>query len=124
MKTFFEHVEHLRGKPHATRRQIALGGALGGAALIGVVWLAGTIYSGTFYIQGSSFAESTEQGTTLAATDTAAPDNSNLLGAASAAASAASAGGSAPQIEIVSTATSSTLSKTSQPKAEQTVIPF
>lgn len=123
MKSLFEHIEYLKQKPHDTRRQIAFATAFGASALVALVWFVGVVSTGTFAIQGSSFAESTGQQPSLAT----GPQSSHtdLLGAASAADAASNSANAPAHIEIISTATSSTLSgKSGGPQAEQTVIPF
>lgn len=119
MRTLSHHVDRLRAKPHATRRQIALASAFGISAFIALLWFVGVVATGTFNIQGTSFAESTGQEPSLAAN--APPKNSNIIGAASAALGFEQ--GDSARIEIVSSATSSTLSQKDR-QSEQTVIPF
>ena len=120
MRTLFEHIEIIKQKPHDTRRQIAFAAAFGCTTLVALVWLVGTVSTGTFAIHGSSFADRAGQGPSLSAQQDSS--NANLLGAASAAKIEASA---PARIDIVNTATSSTFSgKSGGPQAEQTVIPF
>lgn len=114
MKTIFEHIEHIQGKPHHVRKQIAFGTAAAAATLVGLVWLAGSLSLGTFAIKGSSFAESTGQ-TSVIATDHST-DTANIAGAA-----AVLPSDSAPaRIEIVN----ATSSAPEQSNAGQTTIPF
>lgn len=112
MKVLFDHIDRVKQQPHHIRRQVALTVAGGLAALIGLVWLLGSLSLGTFALKGSDFAASTNA-------DQAAPDgsldNAQLAGAAAATPS----NSSAAHIEIIDSATTT---KTAQP--EQTVIPF
>ncbi|MHB8709989.1 MAG: hypothetical protein ACYC6X_00315 [Minisyncoccota bacterium] len=116
MKTIFDHIEYVKGKPHHVRKQIAFTAAAMGAGLVGLVWLVGSVSLGAFAIQGTSFAESTGQAGVIA---TSGSDNgsSNLAGAAAALPTDANA---PAHIEIIDTASSTA----GQTKAEQTVIPF
>lgn len=116
MKTLFEHIEHVKTKPHHVRRQVALTVAFGISAVIAGAWMIGVVSLGTFAIQPTSFAANTAQTSTVT---TVPAGNADLL--AGAAASQTDTSGPA-HIEIISTATSSTLSNTQKP--EQTVIPF
>ena len=61
MKTIFDHIEHVKGKPHHIRKQIAFGVATLGSALVALVWLVSNYTAGTFAITGSNFAMSTGQ---------------------------------------------------------------
>jgi len=116
MKTIFEHVEHIKGKPHHIRKRVAFGAAAFGSVFIGLVWLTTSIGTGAFAIRDSSFADSVGQsGAVTAGSDTS---GSQLAGAGAAAIFSNDA--SAPaHIEIVD-ATSSAPKK----QAEQTTIPF
>lgn len=114
MKTVFEHIEHIKGKPHHIRKRIAFTTAAAGTGIIALVWLVGSISLGVFALKDNSFADTTGQSPAVTTDNTA--DASNLAGAASALESA-----SAPaHIEIVNT----TPSISGQKKAEQTTIPF
>lgn len=119
MRAFLAHVDRIKEKPHHVRRQFALLSAFGITAFVAVLWLVIVLSTGTFAIQGSSFAESTRRSASLAATPE--PGGSSLIGAA---AGAFGFDTRPAHIEIVRTATSSTLSGKSEPQAEQTVIPF
>jgi hypothetical protein len=113
MKTVFEHIEHVKRQPHHVRKGVAFSAAASCTALIAFVWLAGSLWSGTFAIKSSSFAESTGQSPTVTAYDSG---KSGLAGAAAALQDA-----SAPaHIEIVDAASSTSQQK----KAEQTILPF
>jgi len=115
MKTVFEHIEYVKGKPHHIRKRVAFATAGGASTLIAFVWLAGSLSTGAFAIKGSSFADRTEQSSVVTAAR--AGGNASLAGAAAALPSAAA---SAPaRIEIVNAATTS-----SKRQAEQTTIPF
>jgi len=115
MKTIFEHIEYVNGKPHHIRKRVAFSSAVAGTALIAVIWFVGSISAGDFAIQGSNFADSTSQGAVVETT-VAENANQNLAGAA-----AALEDKKAPaHIEIVDTSSSTVAEK----KAEQTIIPF
>jgi hypothetical protein len=112
MKTIFDHVEHLKGKPHHIRKQVAFGVAALASALIALIWLVGNYTTGTFAISGSSFAESTGQIVSVPKVDV---EGNQLAGAA-----AAVQGSDAPaHIEIVDTAPVAPLKR-----VEQTTLPF
>lgn len=115
MKTVFEHVEHIKGKPHHVRKQVSFSIAAAGTALVSLIWLATSLSTGAFAIKGSSFAESVGQASVIATGDTEGT-NQNIAGAA-AAFPDTTAG--PPRIQIVNTATSSPIKK-----VEQTVLPF
>ena len=59
MKTIFEHIEHMKGKPHHVRKRVAFVTAACGTAVIALVWLVGSLGTGAFAIRGATFAEST-----------------------------------------------------------------
>ena len=112
MKTIFDHIEHVKGKPHHIRKQIAFGVATLGSAVVALVWLVSNYTAGTFAITGSNFAMSTGQEEAVQVVDIA---GNQLAGAAS-----ALRGADAPaHIEIVDTSTSIPVRK-----VEQTTIPF
>jgi len=117
MKKLFDHIEHLKGKPHHIRKQVSYGVAGTGTALIALVWFVSSISTGAFAIQGSSFADSVRQGAVLVANPDNANGDDNLAGAAAAFSEGPAV---APRIEIVAApvATSSTVQR------EQTTIPF
>jgi len=113
MKTVFEHIEHVKGKPHHIRKRVAFSVAAGVTGLITFVWLAGSLGTGAFAIAGSSFGEQTP----AAAIDTTNA-GSNLAGAAAALQNSET---NAPaHIEIIDTASSTVLKK----QSEQTTLPF
>lgn len=115
MKTIFDHIERVQGKPHHIRKRIAFGAAAAGTAVIALVWLVSSIGTGAFALKDTSFAQSTGEEGTL----TAAGDNTGQLAGAGAA--PVLSGASAPAyIEIIDAASSTS----GQKKAEQTVIPF
>ncbi|MBI5405677.1 hypothetical protein HY972_01400 [Candidatus Kaiserbacteria bacterium] len=115
MKTVFEHIEHVRGKPHHIRKRVAFTAAGGITALVALVWLASSLGTGVFAIKGSSFAESAAQSSGLMIKGAAQPET-GLAGAAAALPSA-----DAPaRIEIVDVAPSSSPAK----QHEQTTLPF
>ncbi|MCX6787002.1 MAG: hypothetical protein NTY93_00520 [Candidatus Kaiserbacteria bacterium] len=114
MKTLFEHIENAKKKPHHIRKRIAFIGAAGVSAFIAFVWFAGSVATGAFAVQGTSFADAGVQGNI----ETAGSENDsqNLAGAAAALQDT----NTPAHIEIVNTASSAHSSK----KAEQTTIPF
>jgi hypothetical protein len=115
MKTIFEHIEYVKGKPHHIRKQITLAIAGGVTALIALVWFFGTLSSGAFAIQGSNFADSTGAEPAVVA-GTNNPSDSGIAGAA-----AAIPDKNAPaHIEIIN----SSPATSSEKKVEPTVIPF
>ncbi|MFZ3043892.1 MAG: hypothetical protein WA058_02160 [Minisyncoccia bacterium] len=116
MKTIFDHIEHVKGKPHHIRKRVAFAAAACGTALIGLVWLTTSLSTGAFAIRDTSFADSTGQGVVVTtSSDTSA---SQLAGAG--AASIFGTDASVPaHIEIVDVASS-----TPKKQAEQTTIPF
>lgn len=118
MRALLTHIERAKEQPHHVRRSLALGIAFATSSLIGLVWFASMILTDSFAIHGSSFAESTGSGVVIAADSTERP--SGLVGAASAALGVSK---TPAHIEIVGTATSSTLSDRER-ESEQTVIPF
>ena len=117
MKSVFEHIDYVKGKPHHVRRRVAVGAAAFGSALIAIVWIAVSSMTGAFAIQGSSFAISTGENGAVATTS--ASDNSQGLAGAAAALPDTSA--SAPaHIEIVDTTPAPVPAK----KSDQTILPF
>lgn len=114
MKNIFDHIEHIKGKPHHVRKQIAFGTATALSAFIALVWLAGSFATGAFAIQNTSFAADTVQTNTVATTS--ASGDQGLAGAAAAVQDA-----SAPaHIEIVDTGTAAPAKST----PTQTILPF
>lgn len=114
MKTIFDHIEHVKGKPHHVRKRVAFGAAAGGAAFVALVWFGQSIGSGTFALKNTSFADSTKEASVVVtSTDRG---NQNVAGAA-----AAFRDPSAPaHIEIVDVASSTPKTK----QVEQTTLPF
>ena len=109
MKTVFEHIEHVKGKPHHIRKKVALTAATVITAVIALIWLVGSLSVGTFALKESSFADATRAIDVPNTADSA----SNLAGAA------AVLNDETPvRIEIVDT------SPPRQKKPEPTVIPF
>lgn len=114
MKTIFDHIETVRQQPIHVRKQVAFGSAGAVTAVIALVWVVGSLTTGAFAIQGSSFAESVGGGRVIATTSP--QDNKNLAGAAA----AFSSGSSEPaRIEIVTAPASTTA-----PQVDATVLPF
>ncbi|MFA6415071.1 MAG: hypothetical protein WC217_02305 [Candidatus Paceibacterota bacterium] len=114
MKTIFEHIEYVKGKPHHIRKRIAFAVATGGTMLVALVWLVGSLSTGAFAIGGSSFAESTVPATAIEING----NNANLAGAAAALTSVSSENAPA-RIEIIDTT-----SAVKQKQAEQVILPF
>lgn len=113
MKTVFEHIEYVKGKPHHIRRKVAFTAAGACTAAIALVWLVGSLSMGVFALKDNNFADSTGQENVITTPQT---DTSNLAGAA-----AALSNSNAPaHIEIVDT----TPVVPAQKRSEQTVIPF
>lgn len=112
MKSLFEHIEHVRSKPHQVRRRVAFSLATGTTAFIGVVWLGASLATGSFAIKGSNFADSAG----VVPVERVSGDTSQLAGAAA----ARSATGGPARIQIVTVSTSTPAEAT----ADQTVIPF
>jgi hypothetical protein len=120
MKTVSEHIDTLKQQPHHIRRQVAFGTAAGITGLVALVWLVGSVTTGVFAIQATSFAQSTGAEANSAASADTVPSTSQLAGAAAAVPSSNEANTPA-HIEIVNTASAS--APTSSPDT-QTVIPF
>ncbi len=114
MKTIFDHIEQIKGKPHHVRKRIAIGTAAAGSGFIALIWLIGSFATNAFAIQGSSFAMSTGQAP-VATTSASGTSGEGLAGAAAALKDA-----QAPaHIDIVDTSVAPT-----QKAPEQTTIPF
>lgn len=114
MQNFFDYIEHIKGKPHHVRKGIAFGAASIGTGLIALIWLVGTLGSGTFAIQETSFATNVGQESSLV------PGGGNGTQAIAGAAAALPSTSGPARIEIIDAASST--HKTAQP--EQTTIPF
>jgi hypothetical protein len=114
MRTVFEHIDHIKTKPHHIRKKVAFGAAGAVTGLVAFVWLGTSLATGAFAIQGSNFADSTGQDTPV---ETITEDpNDNLAGAAA----ALPHDNSGPaRIEIVNVATTS-----ASKEPERTTIPF
>ncbi|MFA6519899.1 MAG: hypothetical protein WCT41_03725 [Candidatus Paceibacterota bacterium] len=114
MKTIFEHINHVKARPHHIRKQVAFASAAVGTILIALVWLVGSATTGAFSIKGDSFATSAEQESTVTT-------GSNASGLAGVGAAAALPDAKAPaRIEIID----ATPAAGAQKQAEQTTIPF
>lgn len=122
MKTIFDHIEQVKGKPHYVRKRVAFTAAACGSALIALVWLVGNVSRGTFAIQGTSFADS--RGTaSVVATDSDSDSNSDsnrVSDSLAGVASAVPAKDAPAHIEIVDATSSPSVKK----QTEQTIIPF
>lgn len=117
MKKILDHIEYVKGKPHHVRHRIAVGTATLGSAIIAFVWLAGSFMTGSFAIEGSSFAASTGQNETV----TVANAENSTEGLAGAAAAFQGPSASAPaRIEIVD----STPAPSPKKQSDQTILPF
>jgi hypothetical protein len=115
MKKVFEHIEHIKTKPHHIRKQIAFGTAGVVTTLIAIVWLTSSIGAGTFAIRDNSFAHiNGDEGVSVVSGN----NNGQLAGAA--AAPEVGNSKSPARIQIIDVATSTPSSR----KAERTVIPF
>lgn len=118
MKTVFEHIEHVKGKPHHIRKRVAFTAAATVTGVIAFVWLVGSFSLGAFALKNNSFADSTGQSPVLTTDNNDV--NSNLTGTAAVTAAVVQGASAPARIEIVDT--TSTVS--GQKKAEQTTIPF
>jgi hypothetical protein len=117
MKTIFDHIEHIKGKPHHIRKQVAFGVAALSSAFVALVWLVSNYAMGTFAIQGSNFAMSSDAATSVTTTTR----NVGSQGLAGVGAATVLTGADAPaHIEIVDTAVVAPAKK----QVEQTTIPF
>lgn len=116
MKTIFDHIEHVKGKPHHIRKRVAFTAAGCGAGVIALVWLAGSLTTGAFAIKGSNFTDSANQGSVI----TTSGDSTSQLAGVGAAAALNQAEEAPVHIEIVNTASE----PSKQKQAEQTTIPF
>ena len=59
MKTIFDHIERVQGKPHHIRSRSPFSAAAAGTAIIAFVWLVSSVGAGTFALKDTSFAQST-----------------------------------------------------------------
>ena len=116
MKTFSQHLDSVKTKPHRVRKVIAYWTAGGVAAFIGLLWLGFSLASGAYTLKNNNFAEAT--GLSPANAGVATTSQSDQLAGAAA---AVGPGSSAAHIEIVNAPSASASSSAS---AEQTVIPF
>lgn len=117
MKNIFDHIEYVKGKPHHVRHRVAVGTATLGSAVIAFVWLAVSFVTGSFAIEGSSFAMSTGQNDTVTTVDS----TNQIDGLAGAAAALPNISASAPaRIEIVDT----TPAPAPKKQSDQTILPF
>ncbi len=115
MKTIFEHIEYVKGKPHHIRKRIAFTIAVLGSTLVAFVWLVSSFANGSFVIKGSTFAMATEKGKAIAKTS-----NSSNQGLAAVGATSALQNRNEPaRIEIVDTTPN-----TRQKNSEKTILPF
>ena len=114
MKTVFEHIEHVKGKPHHIRRQVAFGASAVVTVVVALVWLTSNLASGSFAIRGSDFSMSNGQDLIVATSSDAVSQ-----GLAGAGAAAILDNNSPAHIEIVDTSASSP-----KKQPEQTILPF
>lgn len=111
MQSVLNHIERIKEKPHHHRKQIAYLYAGIGTAMIALVWLGASLFTGAFLIRDSSLTRSSENASITV-------DASQSLAGAAA---ALPQGAAAPAgIQIIDAATSSASAK--QP--ERTVLPF
>jgi hypothetical protein len=115
MKTIFEHIEHVKGKPHHIRRRVAFSAATVGTAVIALAWLVGSLGAGAFALKSSSFANNTVEETKVVFES---GDSQNFFGVAAVLESAPAR--TPARIEIIDSAKPEASSK----NAEQTIIPF
>lgn len=113
MKNVFEHIEHIKTKPHHIRKQVAFGVASVGSGLVALVWLGSSLATGAFAIQETSFAESIGKGI---ATTPGSPAQ-NIAGAAA----ALPVDNDEPRIEIVNVVATSSAPVQVR---EETILPF
>ncbi|MBI2409485.1 hypothetical protein HYV30_00370 [Candidatus Kaiserbacteria bacterium] len=112
MKNLRHHIEEVRSKPHHVRKQVTLAAAGAGTGLIALVWFAGSVATGSFAIEPSSFADAGK----LPVIERGERGNEGIAGAA-----AALPSGDIPaHIEIVDAASSTVRT----PSAGPTTIPF
>ena len=117
MKTVFQHIEHAKGKPHHIKKRIVFASAGVGTALVALIWVAGSLSSGSFAIKGSTFADSSNPEPVV----TVGSNTTGNVGSGVAGAASAISDPKAPaHIEIVDTSSSTPPKKS----AEQTTIPF
>lgn len=116
MKTVFEHIEYVKGQPHHIRKGVAFTVAAAVSGLIGLVWIIASLATGSFAVQGSSFADATGAG----GVEAVVSDNGSQGLAGAATAPALQGADARARIEIVDTTSSTRPTK----KAEQTTIPF
>ena len=117
MKTVFEHIDHVKGKPHHIRKKVAFSAAGVVTGLVAVVWLGSSLATNAFAIQGSTFSQSVGQSDGLKVDNKT--NSQNLAGVA-----AAALFGDTPEpahIEIVNVAPTSTAQSHA---SEETTIPF
>lgn len=114
MKTLFEHIEHVKTKPHHIRKRVAFFAAGSLTAVIALVWLTGSIALGRFALPSNSFADAGGEPSIIATGNESTQGNS-FAGVAAAFEDPAPA-----KIQIVNVSTSTTVGK----PLEETVIPF
>jgi hypothetical protein len=117
MKFILDRIASAKGRPHHEKQRIVFSAAGIGAGFIAFIWLGTSLATGAFAIKDTSFADAAG-GLQVAPSD-GAQTQGQLAGAA--AATAPKAPSASPGIQIIDTATSSTLAGK---KAEATVIPF
>ena len=114
MKTFFDHLENVKGKPHHVRKRVAFGSAIVGTSLVALVWLVSSLSVGAFALKNNSFAKSVEQSSVVASEPL--KDTQNVAGVAG----AYSENTSAPvHIEVIRP-----VATTTKKQIEQSIIPF
>ncbi len=113
MTSVLDHIERLREKPHHVRKQIAIASAFGISAFIAFVWLAVSLSTGAFKVEGSSFADLGKSPTVVIGGESSV--GSSVAGAAAAFPSFSN---NSAVIQVVD----APISKAAAPEA--TVIPF
>ena len=115
MKTLFQHIDHVKGKPHHIRKKVAFGAAGALSGLVALVWLTSSLATGAFAIQGSNFAQSVADGAHVESVN-----KTPAQGLAAAASALLGADAPPPHIEIVTVVATSTPAH----QGEETTIPF
>jgi hypothetical protein len=118
MKNVLEHIEHIKGKPHHIRKQVAFGTAGVFTALIAFIWLVSSIGTGAFALKDTSFAQINGEENVLTVSG---DDTGQLAGVAATLPSSRqeSISQDSARIQIVDA-----VSTSSGKKMEQTTIPF
>lgn len=113
MKTVFEHIEHIKGKPHHIRKRVAFSVAGVVTGFVALIWIVGSLGTGSFALGNASFADSAGQ------VPVQIVDRADINGLAGVAATVSDENIPA-HIEIVDT----TPTASKQKQVEQTTLPF